>query len=450
MSELESKSKFFDIAIIGGGILGVTTAFWLSKLYECSIALVDKEHEVARHTSARNTGVVHRPFYLNSRTKRVFASAANTSYFMWRDLAQRYNLAWNQVGTLEVAMHQDSIQILRDYQTFAVDNGMNEDEIEFLDSNDVRRIEPEVSCLAAFHSKTDTAVNFGELTNKVFEFTQRNGVTFIGGFEAQEFRESPKEEMQIQSKRSGASQFNSLSCRLLINLAGGSAVNFAHDLHLAIQYTDLHFRGEYWKVSEQFGLKIGKNVYSVPAIKEFPFLDPHFIVKANGTREVGPNAVLVFGPYAYKGLSEKKEEIISKIFERPNSPKLKLFTNGTFLKLVIYEWKSSFSKKAMCDRVSRFIPSLESRFLVSRGVSGVRSSLIDNKGFVPEAVLLYGKRSFHVLNYNSPGATGAPAFSAHIVSNLREKGYLDGFAVRRDSQDSDNVPWNFEDATSEF
>ena len=75
----------FDVAIIGAGVLGVTIAFWLSQLSNCSIALIDKESRVAIHTSSRNTGVIHRPFYLNPDKKRIFARAAQNSYFLWSD-----------------------------------------------------------------------------------------------------------------------------------------------------------------------------------------------------------------------------------------------------------------------------------------------------------------------------------------------------------------------------
>ena len=75
-------------------------------------------------------------------------------------------------------------------------------------------------------------------------------------------------------------------------------------MNLGKEFTDLHFRGEYWFVEKAFGQKISRNVYSVPKIREYPFLDPHFIVRADGSREVGPNAVLVSGPNTYQGLSQ--------------------------------------------------------------------------------------------------------------------------------------------------
>ncbi len=125
-------------------------------------------------------------------------------------------------------------------------------------------------------------------------------------------------------------------------------------------------------MDSEFGQKVKRNIYSVARHKEFPFLNPHFIVRASGRREVGPNAVLVSGPNAYKGLSSSKAEMLKKIFERPNSPKWKLFTNTQFLSLVWEEWRSSISKKQMCERVRQFIPSLGVGMLQAGGLAGVR------------------------------------------------------------------------------
>jgi (S)-2-hydroxyglutarate dehydrogenase len=440
----ETSSKSFDIAIIGGGILGVSTAYWLSKLYNCSLVIVEKEQAVSIHTSSRNTGVLHRPFYLNPKSKKIFADAAKRSYPLWRSLALRYDLPWKQVGTLEVATREENVRALHQYGSWAVENGMKEDEFEILDSRNVKSLEPEVSCIEAFHSKTDTAVDFGLLSKFVFELSTKNGTKLVKCFEARNFSKDSNGKIRISARRAKDGGSESLSCKLMINLAGGNSIDIAHKFHLAQDCTDLHFRGEYWRVGEPFASRISRSIYSVPRVKEFPFLDPHFVVRVNGIREIGPNATLVTGPYTYRGSPSNKKQIFSKIFEKPIYPKLKLFSNGTFLNLIFHEWRSSISKKAMMGRVKEFIPSLSSGFLVSRGVDGVRSSVVDSHGFVSEAMMAFGENSLHVLNYNSPGATGAPAFSAHVVSELGKRGYLDGFAKRSGSSPDD--VWSFEEA----
>ena len=137
----------FDILIVGAGVLGVTIAYWLSTLTRCSIAIIEKESMVAQHTSSRNTGVVHRPFYLNPTKKKVFARASQKSYFLWKVLAEAYKLPWSKVGTLEVALEDGQLTTLAQYLKWAALNGMDENEVEILDPSEVSRIEPQVRCL---------------------------------------------------------------------------------------------------------------------------------------------------------------------------------------------------------------------------------------------------------------------------------------------------------------
>ena len=222
-------------------------------------------------------------------------------------------------------------------------------------------------------------------------------------------------------------------------------MEIAHYCGLASKYASLNFRGEYWVVDEPFASKVASNIYRPPQFPQYPFLDPHFVVRADGTRQIGPNAVLVPGPYVYSGIG------LSKLFaflERPASPKARLLVNRDFVSLVAGEWRSSLSKKAMCERVRRFVPALNSAMLNKRAVFGVRSSVIDSSGFVPEALLLKGEASAHIINFNSPGATGAPAYSAMVVDRIREEGRLGGLATRGAEP---LIPgWEFERVLAQF
>ena len=102
--------KKFDIAIIGGGILGTSISYWISSMFDYSVCVIEKESSVAQHTSGRNTGVVHTPFYLDPEKKKIFAKTANISYDMWKKLAKKGNSSidniWKQVGTIEIALNE--------------------------------------------------------------------------------------------------------------------------------------------------------------------------------------------------------------------------------------------------------------------------------------------------------------------------------------------------------
>jgi L-2-hydroxyglutarate oxidase len=412
--------KNVDILVVGAGVLGVTIAYWLSSLYDCRILLVDTEDRVALHASSRNTGVIHRPFYLNPETKRTFALSAMLSYPLWRDLANTYGLPWRSIGTLEVALREDDVPLLEKYVRWGTENGMDETELELLDARSVKAVEPEVQCRAALHSKTDTSVDFGRFTACVHRLALTEGLSFQGGLQVSSLK---AEGTALSVSFSSNQRLAGVGCNLLINAAGGGSVDIAHMMGLASEYSTLNFRGEYWVVDEPFASRVGRNVYTLPRHPSFPFLDPHFIVRSDGLRQIGPNAVMVTGPYVYGGLGLSS---FSRLFAAPNGPKLKLLRDTDFLSMVASEWHTSLSKGAMCERVRRFIPGLDHKALNLRGVSGVRASVVGNEGFAPEAILVQDARSVHILNYNSPGATGAPSYSASLVARLRESGLLDG------------------------
>jgi L-2-hydroxyglutarate oxidase len=427
-----------DTLVVGGGVLGVAVSHWLSSLYDCSIVLIEKESEVATQTTRRNTGLVHRPYYLNPEKKRLWAWSAEKSFHLWKRLSSKFGLPWNEVGTLMVATEDSQGATLRDYARWGVENGMSRDEYQLLDDKAVARAEPEVRCAGAILSRRDTSTDYEALTRAVWGMASENGVKLLASASAKKIEE--RGGKVVTSLADG----RDVTCGLLINAAGGRSLDIAHMMGLAREYTDLHFRGEYWALDEASAPRVSRNIYSVARHREFPFLDPHFVIRADGRREVGPNAVLVAGPETYEGFGGAWG-LASKIVERPLGPKARLFTNGEFLSLVWDEWRSSLSKNAMCERVRRFMPSLKSEMLSARGLAGVRSSLIGREGFVEQALVIKGPASLHVLNFNSPGATGAPVFSANVVRELEGAGYLEGYARKPKKQPL----WHFEETRIE-
>jgi L-2-hydroxyglutarate oxidase len=433
-----SPTRHFDVAIVGAGVLGVTIANWLSQRYDCSVALLDLAPEPAYHTSGRNTGVIHRPFYLNPDSKKVFAQSALLSFPLWRMLAMKCLLPWKETGTLEVAQSDEDMRTVEKYMRWGARNGIPDGELEILDSTSVKALEGEVECEGAILSKNDISVDFGSFTKAVFSQAERNGAVFLPGSEVNSVSSTRDGVNHVTFKNRGF--VKSLEARYLINAAGGGSVDIAHMMGVGAEYTDLHFRGDYWMVDDPFASTVTRNIYSIAGHSQFPFLDPHFVVRANGSRQIGPNAALVGGPFAYRGPGK---DFVGKLLESPIAPKVHLFSDTTFLSLVWSEWRSSLSKSAMCARVRRFIPRIRPSMLSRRGLSGVRSSLINKEGFVPEAVQLETSSSAHILNFNSPGATGAPSYSAFVVEKLRESGALDFLRLRRSAA---NALWNYDEA----
>ena len=430
-----AESDRVDILVVGAGVLGVTLSYWLSSLYDCKIALADLSQTAGEHTSSRNTGVIHRPFYLDPRKKKVFARTSLLSHPLWERLAKDGGLPWKPIGTINVALREDEVRTIEKYRGWGVENGMSESEIELLDGTAVRSREPEVRCSAGLLSKTDVSVDFGAFTRYLWGIVTSRGVRFLGGARVSSLRQR-RDGVMVRLRSAGGSR--TVSCRLLVNAAGGGALGLAHEMGLAREYAALNFRGEYWVVEEPFALRVSSNIYRPPRFPQYPFLDPHFVVRADGSRQIGPNAVFVPGPYVYSGIGLKEA---TAFLQRPVLPKARLLVNRDFLALLAGEWRSSLSKSAMCDRVKKFVPGLNPAMLRRRAVFGVRSSVVDSSGFVPEALLLKAEASAHIVNFNSPGATGAPSYSAMVVDELRSAGVLDGLGARRTP---DFIPgWEF-------
>jgi L-2-hydroxyglutarate oxidase len=435
-----AESEGTDILVVGAGVLGVTLSFWLSSLYDCRILLVDLSHIAGAHTSSRNTGVIHRPFYLDPRKKRVFARTSLVSHSMWERLAKDAGLPWKPTGTFNVAVDEPEVKVLEKYRAWGLENGMEEKELELLDGRLVRSREPEVSCRAGLLSKTDVSVDFGAFTRHLWRVVLSEGVRFLGRRRVVSAKKT-KSGVRV-TLQSDAGQ-KTVACRLLINAAGGGALEIAHALGLGREYAALNFRGEYWVVDEPFASSVTSNIYRPPRFPQYPFLDPHFVVRADGSRQVGPNAVAVPGPYVYSGVGFTK---LAAFLRRPVAPKARLLTNKEFLTLLADEWRSSLSKSTMCERVKKFVPGLDRRMLKRRAVFGIRSSVVDSTGFVSEALVLKGVSSAHIINFNSPGASGAPAFSAMVVEELRSDGTLESF---RETARRAPIPgWDLASATA--
>ena len=425
--------KKYDVAIIGGGILGTTISYWLSALYDLKICIVEKESDVALHSSTRNSGVIHYPFYLNPKQKKNFAKAAFLSHDMWKVLANEKNIPWVQGGTIEIALDEEQHKTLERYMVLGKENGLTEEDISILDSNELKQKEPHLNCYSGLYCTKEGSTNYGLLTKAVSELSKKNGTDILLNCNVKNVEETPDQVNIIFSDNS------TLTANFVINCSGGNSLDIAKKFGLLNDYSDLHFRGEYWVADSNIKNLVKTNIYTVPRYLEFPFLDPHWIKRANGETEIGPNAVPVDSPEAYDSFITDIPTALSKISDIVTGSAKKLFLNPDFISLVSKEFLSSVSKSAMIERVKKFIPGIEPRNFPKRGTSGIRTPVLSPNGdFVSEMIEIEGKNSFHIVNYNTPGATGAPAYSAFVVKKLQEKGIL------AEPKNQKNSIWDFE------
>jgi (S)-2-hydroxyglutarate dehydrogenase len=424
----------YDVAIIGGGILGASVAYFLSSIAKSRIVLVEQEKTAAFHTSSRNSGKVHAPFLYDPSRKRFFAKAAFLGFKMWKDYCEHKSLPFIQDGVIEVATSESSIDRLNNYLSWGVANGLEEKkDFWLLDKNQMRNIEPNVSCESAIICVKDASVNYGLNTQSLIQDSQLWGCKIL--LDSKVMRISTRDIKGQGVKllvRSGNNDYT-ITTRYLINTAGGNAVDIAHSLGIAKLYTDFHFRGEYWQAPAEYFNLTKMSIYSIPKFSEYPFLDPHWIVRIDGRREIGPNAVPTFGPYAY-GWTENAKNLIPKFIESIKAKgTYKILLDRRFLTLLGYEARSSLSKTVMINRVKKFLPQLKASKFVRRGTAGIRSLVVGLEGrFVPDTMVVKGDRSMHILNYNSPGATGALPMGAAIVSDLLQNGIIKDDSVEKE------------------
>ena len=424
--------KNFDIGIIGGGILGTTISYWISNLYDSSVCVIDKESDVAKHTSGRNTGVVHTPFYLDPEKKKIFAKSAYLSRNLWKTLAIQTQSPWMEIGTIEVAIDELQHKTLEKYQKWGIENGVNEDSLLILDSNGLKQKEKNLECYSGLLCKDDVSTDYSKLTKEIKNISTQNSTEFIFQKTVKSFQQK-NDSVQINFTDN-----SSIECKYIINCSGGNSLDIAKQFDLFESYSDLHFRGEYWIADSNYADIVKTNIYSVARHPEFPFLDPHWIKRANGTTEIGPNAVPVPTPETYDGFVTDIQTTISKLGDILTGGAKKLFLNPDFLSLITHEFRSSISKDAMVQRVMNFIPSLEPNYFTKKGTAGIRTPVISPEGnFIPDVLEREGQNSFHIVNYNSPGATGAPAYSALVVKKLQDKGFL------KNPKSQKNSLWDF-------
>ena len=425
----------FDLIIIGGGILGTSLSYFLSFLNRSKkIAVIEQEHNVAHHTSGRNTGKVHAPYLYNPEKKKLFANAAFHGYEMWKEYSKLQNLPFKEDGVIEVALDEKGIKVLEKYLKWGKQNGLEKKDIELIDKAELKKIEPEIKCEAALYVHRDGSTDYSILTNSIMKDSKKNGIDFLFDKKVTRIKKiNDKWEITINENHKIFTDF-------LINAAGGKAIDIAHNIEVAKNLTDVHFRGEYWRTPKKYHNLTKTSVYSVPEFPDYPFLDPHWIVRVDGSCEIGPNAVPVFSPYGYD-TAENIKEFIPKVFEMLGSGARKAIFDKQFQELAFSEIQSSMSKSVMIERVKKFLPKINPKEITEKGTAGIRSSVINENGkFVPDVILLEEETSFHILNYNSPGATGALPFSAHVINQLHKKGLFESEDI-----EAQCGPWKFND-----
>jgi L-2-hydroxyglutarate oxidase len=445
------EEKKYNIAIIGGGILGISIGYFLAFNSKANTIIIEQEKDVGYHTSSRNTGKVHSPFLYDPQKKKIFGKIAYLGYEMWEKYSHSKNIYFKNDGVIEIAKEDKDIDTLRRYLEWGIKNGLDEKDISFLDFNQTRKIEPNVKCRASIYCKRDASVDYSLLTKYLKEDYLFSGGNILFSHKVKRIKSGGQNTIIIRSDKG---KEETIQTDYIINAAGGNSLEIAHSFGIGKDFINLYFRGEYWISPKEYESLTCRSIYTVPRQKKFPFLDPHWIVRIDGHCEVGPNALPVCGAYAYN-IRKNFREVFPRIQEVVRKKGFwSLVMDKEFLSLILTETNSSISKKAMINRVKQFLPLIDPKKFNRRGISGIRSVLINNQGsFIPDTLLLKDVSSLHILNYNSPGATGALPMAAMIVHDLAKEGIILKNKTNeiRQTKTLQGIPepvWNIEDIYS--
>ena len=396
----------YDIAIIGGGIVGAATFYKLqTKHPELKIALFEKEKELADHQTGHNSGVIHSGLYYKPgslKAKNCIEGRHELVAF-----CKKHNIAHDVCGKIVVATHEDELENLERIYKIGLENKI--EGLKKINSKEIEEIEPEVKGIAGLWVPCTGIVDFRGATKKMVDLgidTQNQSKLFVNT-EVLDIEKSNQSSIIKTNK-------GSFNAKYLIFCAGLQADRMARKDQVKIKERIVGFRGDYYELTEKAKHKVKNLIYPVPD-PNFPFLGVHFTRMVDGEIECGPNAVFTFKREGYNKTSFSFRDSIDALSYKGT---WKLFFGN--VRFGINEYRRAFSKKLFLKTLQRIIPSLTMEDL-KPGRAGVRALLLSTNGDTRDDFKIEVKNnSIHILNAPSPAATASLSIGNH-VTKLAEK-----------------------------
>ena len=409
------NNSTFDVIIAGGGVLGVSIAYWLSYVTNSKILLIDSYSSLGSGTTYLNSGMVEAPFFYDPSTKSIFGESVCRSRKLWHKLQAMYRLPWREVGSLEIALDEDSLGIIEKHEMRARSYCPDE-EYRVIGPDEIKKIEPNLKASGAILSPNDAATDYKILTETVGTLASHNSVQYL--MNAEVVSVSEKENFVEITVRLGGS-VNIYRAAGFVNATGGAALSLAHSMGLANDLADIFIGSYYWKVNDATNAVFNHHIYYIAKYSsQYPFLEPYLTVRVDGSREIGPKPFLV-GSHSYRKYGGTVD-FLASIFKRPIEPKIKMLTSKE-LSMIYNIMGNIFSEGVVFNKVKAFIPDMKKNLLVNRHKSGKRNIIIGKVGIVHPTSIIQTQRTMHVLQYFEPGATGTPSFSSLLAKYLIDK-----------------------------
>ena len=396
------SSKSYNYLIIGGGIIGLTIARELGVQYpKSSIAVLEKEADISRHSSGRNSGVLHAGFYYTADSlKAKFTVAGNKAM---KKYCKENGLKLNECGKVVVAKNNTELRGLDTLYKRGIKNGVD---LTIIDKQALKDIEPNAKTFErALYSPTTATVDPVEISQCLKKELLRKGITFRLN---EGYLKRGRGNTIVTTKGS------TVTADKIINCAGLYADKVAQDYGFSNAYTILPFKGIYLKYSD-FDCPIRTNIYPVPNIQN-PFLGVHYTVTVDNHIKIGPTAIPAFWRENYSGLNNfALNEFISISMIEAS---LLLKNNFNFRSLAFEEikkyWKPYYRKLA-----ADLVHQIDGSKFIDWTKPGIRAQLMhkSSKELVQDFVIEGDENSVHVLNAVSPAFTCSIPFAEYLVSN---------------------------------
>ena len=392
-----TNNNTYDYAVIGAGIVGLSTALHLRK-QNVSVVVLEKEKKPGLHQSGRNSGVIHSGIYYKPNSSKSELSIRGRNLLI--EYLKKKDINFRQEGKIVVDNDLNKLENLLDRSI-----ELDMEGVKIVRDDELLSIEPNSVMLNGLFVPQAGVVDYKEVVQAYAkDFIEMGGeIKYI---------EEIKEIENINGLKSIKGNKDTYNCEFLINCAGLFSDEIAKLDNMSPNVKIIPFRGEYYKISNIKNKILNNMIYPL-ADPDLPFLGIHLTKTANGDIEAGPNAVLAFSKEGYKWTDINFVDL-TKVLTFPGMLKLgkKYFRTG------ISEMYRSLNKNIFVKEIQKLINGVDLSD-IKQIPSGVRAQAVDKDGnLVDDFLFEEGENSLHVLNSPSPAATASLAIGESIVSKI--------------------------------
>lgn len=391
----------YDFSIIGGGIVGLSTAMALGERYpHASIIVLEKENGLAYHQTGHNSGVIHSGIYYKPGSfKAKFTRAGSQSMVQF---CQIHDIPHEVCGKVIVATKEEELPRLENLYQRGLENGLK---VKKISAEEVKEKEPHVQCLAGIYVPTSGIVDYQQVCQKYAELIQKQGGEIRLNTQVQQIIKTA--QGQVLETPQGT-----VHTHFVINCAGLYSDRIAQLGGVNPQAKIVPFRGEYYELVPEKRYLVKNLIYPVPN-PDFPFLGVHFTRMIDGSIHAGPNAVLSFKREGYKKTDFDLKDL-GEVLTYPGFWKLAAKHADEGIKEII----RSLSKAAFVHSLQQLIPEVQAADIIP-SEAGVRAQALQADGkLVDDFLIIQDHQAMHVCNAPSPAATASLEIGKAIVSQI--------------------------------